>query len=132
MNRHKLRENIFKILFKVEFNSIDEMNEQIGFSLDEIENLSDEDRQYIIDKTEKIISLIDSIDDIIDSISEGWSLNRIGKAELAILRLAVYEIKYDEDIPLNVAVSEAVELAKIYCTEEARSFINGVLTKLND
>ncbi|MBQ9234096.1 MAG: transcription antitermination factor NusB [Lachnospiraceae bacterium] len=132
MSRHNLRENIFKILFKVEFNSIDEMNEQIEFSLDEIENLSDEDKAYITDKTERIISLIGNIDEIITDISEGWSLNRIGKAELAIIRLAVYEIKYDDDIPLNVAVSEAVELAKTYCTEDARSFINGVLTKLND
>lgn len=132
MSRHNLRENIFKILFKVEFNSIDEMNEQIEFSLDEIENLSDEDKTYISDKTEKIISLIGSIDEIISGISEGWSLARIGKAELAILRLAVYEIRYDDDIPLNVSISEAVELAKTYCTEDARSFINGVLTKLND
>lgn len=132
MSRHNLRENIFKILFKVEFNSIDEMDEQIEFSLDEIENLSDEDKAYITDKTEKIISLIGAIDEIIGGISEGWSLNRIGKAELAILRLAVYEIKYDDDIPLNVSISEAVELAKTYCSEDARSFINGVLTKLND
>ena len=132
MSRHNLRENIFKILFKVEFNSIDEMDEQIEFSLDEIENLSDEDKAYITDKTEKIISLIGVIDEIIGGISEGWSLNRIGKAELAILRLAVYEIKYDDDIPLNVSISEAVELAKTYCSEDARSFINGVLTKLND
>ncbi len=132
MSRHNLRENIFKILFKVEFNSVDEMKEQIEFSLDDIENLSDEDKAYITDKTEKIISLIGNIDDIISGISDGWSINRIGKAELAILRLAVYEIKFDEDIPLNVAVSEAVELAKTYCTEEARSFINGVLTKLNN
>lgn len=132
MTRRSLRENIFKILFKVEFNSLDEMHEQIDFSIADIDNISDEDKDYIIGKTEKIISLIDDIDKIISNISVGWNIERIGKAELAILRLAVYEAKYDEDIPLNVAVSEAVELSQIYCTDEARSFINGVLTKLNE
>ena len=132
MTRRSLRENIFKILFKVEFNSLDEMHEQIDFSIADIDNISDEDKDYIIGKTEKIISLIDDIDNIISNISTGWNIERIGKAELAILRLAVYEAKYDEDIPLNVAVSEAVELSQIYCTDEARSFINGVLTKLNE
>ncbi|MBQ8913424.1 MAG: transcription antitermination factor NusB, partial [Lachnospiraceae bacterium] len=127
-----LRENIFKILFKVEFNDIYEMDEQIDFSLDEIENLSEKDKDYITGKTEKIINLIGDIDAIISEICTGWNIGRIGKAELAILRLAVYEIKYDEDIPLNVAVSEAVELAGIYCGQDAGSFVNGVLTKLND
>ncbi len=132
MTRRSLRENIFKILFKLEFNSLDEMHEQIDFSISDINNISDEDKDYIIGKTEKIISLIDDIDKIISNISVGWNIERIGKAELAILRLAVYEAEYDEDIPLNVAVSEAVELSQIYCTDEARSFINGILTKLND
>lgn len=132
MTRRSLRENIFKILFKLEFNSLDEMHEQIDFSISDINNISDEDKDYIINKTEKIISLIDDIDKIISNISVGWNIERIGKAELAILRLAVYEAEYDEDIPLNVAVSEAVELSQIYCTDEARSFINGILTKLND
>lgn len=131
MTRRNLRENIFKILFKLEFNDINEMNEQIDFSLDEIENLSENDKDYITGKTKKIISLIGDIDAVISEICTGWSIGRIGKAELALLRLAVYEIKYDEDIPLNVAVSEAVELSKIYCGEEAGSFVNGVLTKLN-
>ena len=132
MTRRSLRENIFKILFKLEFNSLDEMHEQIDFSISDINNISDEDKDYIIGKTEKILSLIDDIDKIISNISVGWNIERIGKAELAILRLAVYEAEYDEDIPLNVAVSEAVELSQIYCTDEARSFINGILTKLND
>ena len=132
MTRRSLRENIFKILFKLEFNDIHEMQEQIDFSLEGIDDLSGEDEAYITDKTKKIISLIGEMDAVISDISVGWSIERIGKAELAILRLAVYEIKYDEDIPLNVAVSEAVELSKIYCGEEAGSFVNGVLTKLND
>ncbi|MBR1815735.1 MAG: transcription antitermination factor NusB [Lachnospiraceae bacterium] len=132
MTRRKLRENIFKILFKLEFNSVDEMKEQIDFSLDDIEDLSQEDRIYITDKTERIIGLIGEIDAVIKEHSSGWSIERIGKAELAILRLGIYEIIYDDDIPFSVAVNEAVELSKIYCGEEAKSFINGILGRLEE
>lgn len=132
MTRRALRENIFRILFKVEFNSIEEMKEQIGFSIDTIEEINQGDEPYIIDKTNKIISLIDEIDIIIEYISSGWKIERIGKAELAILRLAVYEMKYDDDVPFKVAINEALELAKIYCGSDARSFINGLLAKVEE
>ncbi|MBE5944911.1 MAG: transcription antitermination factor NusB [Lachnospiraceae bacterium] len=132
MTRRALRENIFRILFRVEFNTIEEMKEQIDFSVCDIQDISDDDRDYIIDKTNNIISLIDEIDDIIKGVSEGWRLERIGKAELAILRLAVYEMKYDADVPFKVAINEAVELSKIYCNEDAKGFINGVLAKVEE
>lgn len=129
MTRRQLRENIFKILFKLEFNSVDEMPEQLQFSLD---NIGDKDAAYITDKTNKIISLISNIDAIIKEVSSGWQLDRIGKAELAILRLAIYEMKYDEDVPFKVAINEAVELSKIYCNEDAKGFVNGVLAKVEE
>lgn len=132
MTRRQLREIIFKILFKLEFNKVDEMTEQIAFSLDDIEDISEKDVAYITDKTNKIISLICDVDAIIESVSSGWKLDRIGKAELAILRLAIYEMKFDEDVPFKVAINEAVELSKIYCNEEAKSFVNGVLAKVEE
>ncbi|MBO5424516.1 MAG: transcription antitermination factor NusB [Lachnospiraceae bacterium] len=132
MTRRTLRENIFRILFRVEFNTVDEMKEQIDFSVDDIEELTDDDRNYIVDKANNIISLIDEIDNIIESVSSGWKLDRIGKAELAILRLAVYEMKYDSEVPFKVAINEAVELSKIYCNQDAKSFINGVLAKVEE
>lgn len=132
MTRRQLRENIFKILFKLEFNSVEEMPEQLGFSLEDNPDIEDKDVNYITDKTNKIISLIADIDNIICNVSSGWKLDRIGKAELAILRLAIYEMKYDEDVPYKVAINEAVELSKIYCNEEAKSFINGVLAKVEE
>ncbi len=130
MTRRMLRENIFRILFKLEFNSIDEMKEQIDFSVNDIENIEPEDEAYIINKTNKIISLVDDIDAVIEQISAGWRIERIGKAELAILRLAIYEMKYDSDVPFKVAINEAVELAKIYCNDDAKSFVNGLLAKV--
>ncbi|MBQ8167299.1 MAG: transcription antitermination factor NusB [Lachnospiraceae bacterium] len=155
MTRRQLRENIFKILFKLEFNSVDEMPEQLQFSLDNIGDnddedvivkpmadiseedtkqnaISDKDAAYITDKTNKIIGLISEIDAIIKEVSSGWQLDRIGKAELAILRLAIYEMKYDEDVPFKVAINEAVELSKIYCNEDAKGFVNGVLAKVEE
>ena len=132
MTRRQLRESIFKILFKLEFNSVEEMTEQLEFSLEDNPDIEEKDVNYITDKTNKIISLIADIDDIICNVSSGWKLDRIGKAELAILRLAIYEMKYDEDVPYKVAINEAVELSKIYCNEEAKSFINGVLAKVEE
>lgn len=130
MTRREQRENIFKLLFKLEFNSVDEMEEQIRFSLDTANNISDEDRSYIVDKTNKIIDIKEEIDGIIADISDGWSIERLGKAELAILRLGIYEMKFDDDIPFKVAINEAVELSKIYCNEDAKSFINALLAKV--
>ncbi|MDD6328264.1 MAG: transcription antitermination factor NusB [Eubacteriales bacterium] len=131
MTRRALREQIFRIIFRVEFNSKDEMMEQIGFSVSEIENLTPEDETYIVDKSGKILTLIEDIDEEIMRVSDGWNIRRIGKAELALLRLAIYEMKYDEDVPYKVAINEALELAKIYCSEDARSFINGLLAKVS-
>lgn len=130
MTRRALRENIFRILFKVEFNDKNEMEEQIDYSLFEIEDISADDAKYITDKVNNIIKVLDILDNTIEAISDGWKIERIGKAELAILRTAVYEIKYDEDIPYKVAVNEAIELAKKYCNQDAGSFVNGILAKV--
>lgn len=132
MTRRALRENIFRILFKVEFNSSSEMEEQIAFSIDDLGDISDQNKNYIVDKVNNIINLIDDIDAIIEGVSDGWRIERIGKAELAILRLAIYEMKYDEDVPFKVAINEALEISKIYCGDEAKSFINGLLAKVEE
>ena len=99
------------------------------------EPLSDEDKikpsekneQYIKEKVQGIVSHIKELDTKITEAAKNWELERLGKAELAILRLAAYEILFDEDIPNAVAINEAVELAKEYTDERAAAFINGVL-----
>ena len=89
------------------------------------------DYEYIKNKALLVCELSDELDEKINSVSEGWPVDRIGKAELAIMRLAVYEMLYDDDIPVNVAINEAVELAKSYGSDDnAASFVNGVLAKL--
>lgn len=131
MTRRALREQIFKIVFRAEFNSMDEMMEQIGFSVSDIDKLGEEDESYIVDKSDKILAMLDVLDKEIVRISDGWSIGRIGKAELAILRVAIYEMLYDDDVPYKVAINEAVELSKLYCNEDAKSFINGLLAKVS-
>lgn len=130
MTRSLMREHIFKILFRVEFHSREEMEEQAGFYFDEVKNASEGEILQITNKALAIADRLSEIDEQINNVSEGWPTNRLGKAELSIMRLAVYEMKYDDDIPVNVAMNEAIELAKKYGADNAPSFINGVLAKL--
>ena len=91
---------------------------------------SNEEKSYILTKCGNIIQKLDEIDASVNAVSEGWKTRRMGKSDLALIRLAVYEMKYEEDIPERVAINEAVELAKRYGTDNSPSFINGVLAKL--
>lgn len=83
-------------------------------------------------KTEKIKEKIPEIDELLNSHTTGWKTSRMNKVDLTILRLAVYEMKWDETVPVGVAINEAVELAKKYSSEEGPAFVNGVLAKLAD
>ena len=130
MKRTVIRENIFKLIFMSEFNDPEEMPSMIEVYLNGMEDEpGKKDARYIREKTGKILEKKGTIDGLINEKSSGWNISRIGKAELAIMRLAVYEILYDEDIPSSVAINEAVELAKKYGDQNAGSFVNGVLAK---
>ena len=93
------------------------------------EYATQEERSYISGKVLGILQMLPQIDEAIGSYSRGWKVERMPKADLAILRLAVYEIRYDEKIPDKVAVNEAVELAKRYGNDDSAAFINGVLSR---
>lgn len=120
---------MFKMLFRVEFHKEGEMPEQLSLFEEELENLKAEDKAYLTAKTDGILSHLKEIDAEINDKSVGWKTSRMGKVDLAILRLAVYEIRYEEEIPEKVSINEAVELAKKYGTDESSSFVNGVLAK---
>lgn len=130
MTRTIIREHIFKILFRAEFYEQSDFEEQVRLYLEENKDISEKDSEYIYSKVNAVFNMVSQIDEAIDNVSEGWPTTRIGKAELSILRLALYEIKYDDEIPVNVAINEAVELAKKYGADSAPSFVNGVLAKL--
>lgn len=130
MSRRELREQIFKLLFRVEFNQKDEMPAQTEFFFEEEENQADvSDTAYITDKVTKIVEKLEEIDALLNEKVEGWDTGRMGKVDLTILRLAVYEIVYDEEIPTGVAINEAVELAKKFGQDSSASFVNGVLAR---
>lgn len=129
MTRSKIRENIFKMLFRVEFHDAQELTEQLELLNDELGNPSDSERAYIDSKSNDIIAHIDEIDAQINEKSTGWKTQRMAKVDLAIIRLAVYEITSEEDIPTKVSINEAVELAKKYGSDESPAFVNGVLAK---
>lgn len=130
MSRRELREQIFKLLFRVEFNELNEMQEQNDLFFEENEfAIKPENESYISEKTKKIIEKLKDIDEAINKEAKGWTTDRMGKVDLTILRLAVYEIRYDEDVPTSVAINEAVELAKKFGRDESAGFVNGVLAK---
>ena len=129
MSRRELREQIFKMLFRIEFHEGMEMEEQMQLFLEEEEEISKEDSEYIRNKYENIVEHLEEIDASVNEKAKGWNTSRMAKVELSLIRLAVYEIQYDEDIPAGVAINEAVELAKKYGADSSPAFINGVLAK---
>lgn len=130
MGRRELRERIFKLLFRIEFNGKEEMIEQTLLFFETEELASDkEDTEYIQSKYESIMEKLDEIDEAINQEAECWTISRMGKVDLTILRLAIYEIKYDDQVPTGVAINEAVEIAKKFGQEESSAFINGILSK---
>ncbi len=132
MNRHELRDRVFRLLFRIEFNSPEEMPEQIRLFCEDEDygTVTEEDGTYVRERFDKIISYKEELDAIIGENSSGWDIGRIGKVELAIMRLAVFEMCYDDDIPTGVAMNEAIELAKTYGQENAGAFVNAVLSKV--
>ena len=130
MSRRELREQIFKLLFRIEFNAKEEMQEQVGLFFEEEENQADvADTAYITEKFQKVYDKLEEIDTALNEKVEGWNTGRMGKVDLTVLRLAVYEIMFDEEIPTGVAINEAVELAKKFGQDTSPSFVNGVLAK---
>lgn len=123
MTRHESRQEAFCLLFEKTFTDMD---------LDEIIQGATETRDLQVnDFTLKLakgtIEHLDEIDQLIESKLKNWKLSRISKVSLSILRVTVYELKYMDDVPTNVSINEAVELAKQYANEDDYSFINGVL-----
>lgn len=130
MGRRELREQIFMLLFRVEFNTVEDMPEQVRlFFADEERVMDEKDAGYISEKFAKIQGKLSEIDGLLGEKAEKWDVSRMGKVELAILRLAVFEVLFDDDIPNSVAINEGVELAKKYGQETSGAFVNAVLAK---
>jgi N utilization substance protein B len=130
VTRREIREHIFLMLFRRDFYAIEEMNEQSELYMKNLETSSIEDNQYLTIRFRSVEKKLNEIDQIISEVSSGWKLNRMGKVDLTILRLAVFEMRFDDDIPVKVAINEAVELAKKFGGNDSPGFVNGILAKL--
>ena len=129
MIRRQLRENVFKMLFRVEFHDEKEMPEQLILFEDEVEPISEDEKIYMTNKYKDIYAHIEELDAAINEVSKGWKTTRMGKVDLTLIRLAVYEIRFEEEIPVKVSINEAIELAKKYGTDDSPAFVNGILAK---
>ena len=128
MSRKIARELTFKVIFSIDFQN---ENEQIKSLISNLENetneINDEDKAYIEAIATGVAEKKNELDEKIQKYLKGWTMERISKTDLAILRLAIYEILYRDDIPYKVSVNEAIELAKSFSDNSSPSFINGVL-----
>jgi N utilization substance protein B len=118
------------MLFRKDFHEANELEEQMQLYMEQLKEPSVEDYAYLTSRFHSVVEHVEEIDRILSEASSGWKLNRMGKVDLTILRLAVYEMRFDDDIPVKVAINEAVELAKTFGGDESPAFINGVLAKL--
>ena len=132
MKRSESREHIFKMVFGLEFNTADEMPQQLELYFDQLEEAKEKDREYIQKKAQAVAERKEEMDKLINEHTTGWKTTRMNKVDLTILRLAVYEMKWDDDVPVSVAINGAVELAKRFGGDESPSFINGVLARIAD
>ena len=129
MTRRQVRENVFKMLFRVEFHDDKELPEQLILFEDEVEPISEDEKIYMTNKYKDIYAHIEELDAAINEVSKGWKTTRMGKVDLTLIRLAVYEIRFEEEIPVKVSINEAIELAKKYGTDDSPAFVNGILAK---
>lgn len=129
MSRRELRERLFMLLFRIEFNTREEMAQQEELFWEEEDITEQQDIRQLDDKLNKVLDKLVQIDAELNEKVTGWDTQRMGKVDLTILRLAVYEIEYDEEIPTGVAINEAVELAKKFGQDSSSAFVNGVLAK---
>ena len=130
MNRTEIRETAFKLIYSLEIQKKEELEEAIELYLESNEISDNNAIDYIKDA---VIGINQNKDEILEKIEknlkEGWKIERISKIDLAILKLAIYEIKYKE-IPFKVVINEAVELAKKYGEDSSAAFVNGILASV--
>lgn len=133
MSRKKARAGQMQILYQMDLTA-DYSLDNLEIFLKNFEDEEDEDLQfqkdeinYIRENTPKIIEKLEEIDELIDQHIEGWSIQRLAKVDKEVLRIAVYEFLYKEDIPKEVSINEAIEIAKEYAGNNSSKFINGIL-----
>ncbi len=129
MTRREYRKQVFLMLFRAEFHDVDELNEQDLICLEDGYELTQEEQEQVRERVRNIVEKIPYLDEKINANTQGWQTSRFGKVELSIIRLALYEMEFDDTIPNKVSINEAIELAKEFSGDSAPAFVNGVLKK---
>lgn len=129
MNRHKQREYTFRVVFSLDQNKTTIPMEDLDLQIDSVGLEEEEDIELIRSKVINVFEELESIDTLIEAAADKWSIDRIAKIELAILRVAIYDMKFDE-VPVQVAINEAIELSKKYGEDQSSKFVNGVLGQI--
>ena len=129
MTRREAREELMKLLFESEFRAEEDVKEVYATSKENRELADDE---YINRAYFGIMEKKEEIDKVIGENAHGWRTDRLGRVSRAVLRIGVYELMYEDDIPHSVTINEAVELIKKYDDKKARPFVNGVLNSVKD
>lgn len=128
MTRREARELIMKMLYERSFH---DESEVAGILEQNVESIQGKVKSFVKEEFLGIINHQEEIDAMISQSASNWSLDRIAKIDLMLLRMAVYEMKWGEDVPPKVAINEAIEIAKLYSTDKSPKFINGVLGKVS-
>lgn len=128
MGRKTAREGTMKLLFQMDINN--EYTEDTINKFLENNQYSSREEEYITEAVELIVNSLKELDEKIEKYAKGWKIKRFAKVDLAILRIAIYEIIHREDIPIEVSINEALEISKKYSTAESSKFINGILGSL--
>lgn len=123
MKRNEMREQAFFLTFENLFEINDNLDELIALYSENVEPVC----EYAIEVSSGIKDKLDELNEIINTYSRSWRISRLPKVTLAILYVALYEMKYVESVPENVAINEAVELAKKYASTDDSAYINGIL-----
>lgn len=129
LTRTEMRENLYQVLFRMDYFSGEELPEQLELFLEEIP-ATEREKEELRKRFQEVITHVEDLDAIIEDKSNGWKVQRLAKSDLTVLRLAIYEMRYDDKIPVGVAISEAVELAKTYGGEKSAGFVNGILSTI--
>lgn len=125
MSRKNAREGAMKLLYQMESNE-DYSDSQLDFFLENFE-YDENETKYIKDSIDSIRENLENIDENIKSNLQSWSIHRLAKVDLSVLRISIYEILYRKDIPTEVSINEAIEIVKKYSNIDSFKFVNGVL-----
>ena len=130
MTRREMREHLFKLVFQKEFYGEEALEEQGRLYLGEEGVLEEKLQKELLGRCGQVLSHLEEIDALLTGASTGWKPKRMNKVDLTILRVAVFEMRFDEAVPEKVAINEAVELAKQFGGDDSPAFVNAVLAKL--